>query len=227
VIWLFDLILMTKQGSSVNYLLGSLVLWGIAACAALGRVTSAKTAGALTGKQETKAGSSPDVFWGVLYRALGRSTWLVIPIVFLLLKDPGVARIVYWESFPPARDEVLTVEEFLQPVPRDGVFCLEPFYGMAHGLAFPYADSYHASLLAKAGIVDFSREAKRLRQRAYSVVIANRLYRNAFSYHDQLAVPPAIFDALTTEYEIAYEGRWLSVWTPRLAGRREGDAPPR
>ncbi len=226
-IWLFELLLMTKQGSNINYLLGSVVLWGIAACVALGRVMSEKAAGRAKGKQNFKAADTPDSWWRVLYGALGRSTWLLIPIVLLLLKDPGVARIVYWESFPPARDEVLAVDELLRQARSDRILCLEPSYGMAHGLAFPFADSYHASLLAEEGIVDFSPEAERLRRRAYAMVIANRLYRNAFSYHEQLAVPSAIFDALASEYAIAYEGRWLSVWTPRPAGNREGDAPSR
>lgn len=215
-----DLAMIGKQGSNVNYLLGSIVLWGIAACATL---DFARRDAARTEEVESRGladpgdtGDTGDTRSGVRF-PLRSPVWVSIPIALLLLVAPWKARVVLWESFPPTATELHDVDIVLPGVPPSGILCLDAFYGQSRGLEIPFADPYHAALLARRGVVDFAPEARALRGREYRVVIGNRQFLGDKKYHGEALLPDALAAALRDEYEIAYQGRWLVLWTPLKA----------
>jgi hypothetical protein len=191
-----DLMLMSKQGSSANYLLESIAVWGIAASVAFG------------------SGAS---FGPAARPALDRTTasWLLFPMCALLLIGAGKMRIAFWEIDPPAARELREVDAIAAQVPPAAALGLDPYYSLSRGLVVPFADPYHASLLASHGVVDFSAQAQAIRGAAYPLVIGNRLMLGNASYHGQPLYPEAVRAALRDGYRLAYEGRWLLVWVSR------------
>lgn len=102
-----DLMLMSKQGSSANYLLESIAVWGIAASVAFG------------------SGAS---FGPAARPALDRTTasWLLFPMCALLLIGAGKMRIAFWEIDPPAARELREVDAAAAQVPPSAALGLDP-----------------------------------------------------------------------------------------------------
>jgi hypothetical protein len=195
-----DLTLMSKQGSSANYLLESIAVWGIAASAAFGSGTS---------------------FGPSSRPALDRTTasWLLFPVFALLLVGAGKMGTVFWEITPPAANELREVDALIANTPPSAVLGLDAFHALSRGLALPFADPYHASLLARHGVVDFDTIAQALRRGTYPVVVGNRLLLGNASYHGQALYPEVLHSALRDGYRVAYEGRWFVAWVPRESPR--------
>jgi hypothetical protein len=191
-----DLVLMSKQGSSANYLLESIVVWGIAAAAAFG-----------SGRR----------FDSATRDGLDRTTasWLLFPVFAILLIGAGKLGTVFWEIDPPATRELREVDAIVAQVPPSTVLGMDPFYGLSRGLALPFADPYHASLLATHGVADLGAVAQRIEQAGYAAIVGNRLMLGNAAYHGQPLYPDVLRRALRERYRPAYEGDWLVVWVPR------------
>jgi len=141
-------------------------------------------------------------------------SWTLAPVVLLLAIGPWKAKVVYWEGVPPSPREIRDTDRAVSSVRPSEVLCLDAFYGQSRGMDIPFADAFHASCLAGCGVADFAPEAAALRHRGYRLVIGNQQFIGEKKYHGLPLLPEAISAALRDEYEIAYAGRWLVLWTP-------------
>jgi len=208
---LTELISLSKQGSNVNYLSGSISIWG------LGII--------IYGWEEFKiyicrmrANLDEKItirrFVKEIKPFFGWSIWLFLSIAIILMLNTHKAKIINWEAFIPYRDELARIDRLVMNVPTDRLLCLDGFYGLSREVPFIFADSYHAGILSRQGIVSFSREVENLRKHQYDFVIWNLLHYRNIKYHKIPTFPEEIGNALEENYKVSFVGRWLVLWTP-------------
>ncbi len=191
----FDLTLMTKQGSNVNYLIGSLAIWAVGTSGIL------QKAWALDGDD------------GVL-RPRFVTPWAAL-LTILLLLGSNRAGVIAREVRVPSRQEIEKIDQAVTSFPANRVLGLEPFYGMLRGLPILYSDGYHAALLSSAGRISLTAEAERIRRGDYHAIVANRLLISKVRWHGAPFVDQELREAIETNYEPALSGSWLVLWLPK------------
>ncbi len=199
--FLFELVLATKQGSNVNYFLGTLALSGAALAVSEGNSGARKP-------------SPPRAFCGV--RA-GLFVGYPVLILGLALQVPG--SLEFSRELPmPDSAEIAAVDRAVGEVAdRARILCLDPYYGRTRRLEYPFADSYHANLLLSAGVGDISTMVERVRRRDVPLIVANKLVAWKFSPHGAALVYTPLREAILTNYHPVQVGRWLIVFAPDAA----------
>lgn len=196
--FLLDTLAMSKQGSNVNYLLGSVALWGLATVVAAS--PNASSSFAAEGSRSLLRGLS--------------TRWIAGLVAAALLLHAPLARIVRWESAAPRPGEIEQVDQWILRFSPDEIVCAEGLYGLQRGLPILFGDSYHAAALETRGLVDFTPEIEAAREFRYAMIITNRLFLGNDRYHDLPTFPPALGHELRRAYKPVFVGNWLMVWTP-------------
>lgn len=188
-----ELALACKQGSNVNYLLGTVALSALI------------------------AGDAWERAWRER-RPLGWSAALAGVVTALGLGAPEAPRVLR-EGVIPLRREVRVIAARVAALPRDRVLSLSPYFGIAHDLPFLYADPYHANLLARRGRVRFDDALARLRDGRYDAVVSDLPHHAPIVWHDGAYSPRELAAALQSRYALTVRGRLLLLWEPRPVGR--------
>ncbi|MBX3729238.1 MAG: hypothetical protein KF858_08640 [Candidatus Sumerlaeia bacterium] len=189
---LFDLVLMTKAGSNINYLMGSLTLWGLATVAdAFPRGHSPRL---------------PDAKLASLFACA---------IVLLLVLDIPRTRVLASEILLATPLELDHARQVVEALPPERLLVLDAVWGVPQGVPVPFADTYHAAMLEKEGMLVLTDLADALVERRFRVVIANRFATARAEYHGIPLLPASLRAALVEHYTPAQRGDWLVFWTPK------------
>lgn len=195
VMLLFDLSMMLLQGSNVNHLLGSIVLWGIGARLLL--IQLARSRWRPSGWQA---------------RGLVGGAFL-LGVAWLLTIGPATKRT--WEGVRESPRHLAAALEEVDAARSSRTLFLDAFLALKAGEPFLFADGYHAALLEEDGLATFEEYAARLRRREYDLVVANRAVVAANDYHDGRFAPLSIYEALEAHYDLERVGSWLVLGRPK------------
>lgn len=194
VMILFDLSMMRLQGSNVNHLLGSIVLWGIGARMLLLHLGRGRWRPA-----------------GWTARGLAGSS-LVLGVALLLTLPVAPTRT--WEGTRESPRHLAAAMEEIDATPAAHTLFLDAFLAMKAGETFLFADGYHAALLELDGLETFREYAERIRRREYDLIVANRAVVASNDYHNGRFAPISLYDALEEYYHLERLGSWLVIGRP-------------
>ncbi|MGI8905842.1 MAG: hypothetical protein ACR2IE_05045 [Candidatus Sumerlaeaceae bacterium] len=189
VLALLETAMMMKQGSNVHYLLGSVLLWGVAVAASLSRWYQVQS--------------------GVYYRQAVVIAGLT-GICICLVCQWRAARVVLWEGIIPTSEEIQVVDQGI--VAPGGVLAVEPYYGLTRNTSLAFVDSFHASLMERQGYV---RVADALQRGEFQYVVANRFWLEPAVYQESMVVPERARESLLRNYVIERRGMWLVLFRVR------------
>lgn len=188
-----EIALSCKQGSNVNYLLGTIALSALVAAGAWERAWRERR----------------PLAWSVALAGL------VAALGLGAREAPRVLR----EGVIPLRREVRVIAARVAALPRERVLSLSPYFGIAHDLPILYADPYHANLLAQRGRVRFDDVLARLREGRYAAVVSDLPHHAPIVWHDGAYSPRELAAALQSRYVLTVRGRLLLLWQPRPPAR--------
>ncbi|MCB2153847.1 hypothetical protein KQI84_03095 [bacterium] len=192
-LFLVNVAFMAKQGANMNYLLGAIVAWSIAAVVDLAN-------------REPKGLRRIEVAVSICGLAL---------VALNLPAAPRVSR----ELTPATEEEYRRADIYRERFGDDRVLVAESVYGITRDAPIPWADNYHASLLLEDGSHALDPVLDKIKAGEYDVVITGPVVRG--TYHRIPVYPQAIFDALSQSYAKMpldpSEARILSFWIPLRA----------
>ena len=174
---LVQLLLMSKQGGNVNYLLGPLALFGIATAS-----------------------------------DLPRAPRLVQPLAaaiaaLLLLDAPRSARATFEMPAVPTREDFERAAALARQL-GDRTLVLDGPLAAWADLPAPWMDGYHAAILQRAGLADFTPELRALQDGRTRVVLSNAYAWAGASWHGQTLTPGPFLDELRARWTPARIGPW-------------------
>jgi hypothetical protein len=200
--FVLELLLATKQGSNVNYFMGSLALSGIAfAISASGTIVESRA----------MPGGRVDL------RRMGLIAAHLVLLCGLILQVPGALEFSRELPIPDTAELAAADRTVEETGERGQVLCLDPFYARTRHMDYPYADSYHANLLLSAGIGDVSPLVGRARRREIPLIVANKLLVWKFAPHGAGLVYFPLREAVLQNYRPSFVGRWLILFVPESA----------
>lgn len=194
---------MTKQGSNLDYLLGSISLFGLSLPYAL-----------LLLKQQ--------------YSGANHQSWLrvrshmapIVTVVMSLLLAGALAAGARSATFArnefpvPSPAEIATLREKVQMHSRESVLCLDPFAAQSCGAFYPYAEPLHIARLLQLHSISLDTIVDRINKREFDTIVVNPYYFKPPEYHDLLLFPQVLQQSIKSGYEVETCGRWLCFLRP-------------
>jgi hypothetical protein len=195
-----ELLWMTKSGSNVNYLLGSIALFGLS----LPYIAR----NAVEWYRSSSSSHQPIPGGGLL----AGSALVLAAALAINARDALIPRN---EIIPPTANEIAEVRNAIARYGASKVLCLDPFTAQRTGAFYPYAEPHHIAALTESGFISLSDVTERIQQGQFSLVVVNPYYINPPVYHDLTLFPTPIKQALSQHYTTAGSGRWLRFLQPK------------
>lgn len=187
-----ELVFMSKQGSNLDYLLGSLSLF----CISLPHILAAAI---------TRARLTADLKTLTLGAA---ATAMVLSIA------TRTAIVSRGEFIEPGIDELEAVHNAVKSYGPDRVLCLDSFTAQRTGAFYPYAEPHQCARLLQLHEITIEPVLDRIRHKEYRAIIVNPYYRNSPVYHDLRLVPMELQTAIQDNYILDTCGKWLCLLKP-------------
>lgn len=188
-----EILMMFKQGSASNYLLGSVSLWGLSFALWL---------------RQTLATAYRERLVRVAYVAL---TGLCIALL------PGLSRagMLSWDMIVPPQSELAGVALRAKQLPPDSILCLDGFVGQYCSIPYLYSDGVMTSILLKKQFVSIEDVLERVRNRRYALIIANYYMPWKARYQNISVCPEPLLNAINEHYTVDSAARWLVLYRPK------------
>lgn len=205
-----DLLLMAMQGASTNYLIGSIVVWGLAV-----RYD-------LAGRECTSLDEEavPD-----LRRQRGTAAVVLLmgAMVFGLWRNSGDVNLEFWERGRVRAAHLDAVLDQMNQAEGE-VLMLDVYLALQSGRSYLFADAFHAGLLAEAGVVDLSDVEERVARREYALIVATPYLRWEFTYHGATMFPRRLRAVILENYRLHRHGGLLLLTPkPPVAEQEDGE----
>lgn len=184
-------VLLIKEGASINYWSGSVVLFGLMLAQVLGQIR---------------------------FEELSQRIWFKASagcIALILALNIGNTFVFLREIPPVPAREVYQAAQWI-PHENENRLCVSPYFALVYDLPCPFMDTYHAAILERAKVVSFRDEASRIASGNYQVIIGDYLmYAKPEQLKTGALMPLSIVEANRENMKIEYQGNFLTVMSPR------------
>ncbi|MGI8907741.1 MAG: hypothetical protein ACR2IE_14765 [Candidatus Sumerlaeaceae bacterium] len=201
-----ECLFMMKQGSNVDYLLGSIALFGFAL---------AKTAHGLSRTWKADVllpGDGP--------AAIKRRYWIAVMVMGLMLAGSLAhnARdaVLQTNELPaPWKAEIAAARNAVRKFGSDAVLCLDPLTALRTGAYHPYVEPLQVLRLAELGMVSLDQLVKRIETKTFRLIVVNPSFVRPPVYHDIAIFDTRVREAIRRNYVQFSAGNWLIMLAPQ------------